>query len=374
MLYANFKKVGRSTYSHSQQGLTGKPFLPISVSEQGPTNLRALAAIAPDLRTLCLYIVQTFVEAFSVPWAEVRITRTAHSKAFALRWTATERSLPRRLTSTITLPLGSKTELIGTLRLAQAGRMTRAHRVAIANLAEEATGCIRNALRTDMSVHSAVNPDRLQLAAEIHHGIGHYLANAIMRLQLCQQHLVDNPTRAEELLRTSLTCAQVAMDAVRTTIRSLGNANAHAPQFAEILHSTVDRLKIMTTAQFHLDIDLVRPLPPAIVPGIAAVACEALTNAVKHADAQNISLKLINSDEHVMLHVIDDGKGFEDERQLPPSDHWSGFGLSLMRDQVHYLGGTFQIQSIPAQGTQVLVQINNRQDASSFQELTNALM
>jgi len=252
--------------------------------------------------------------------------------------------------------------------------MTRAHRVAIANLAEEATSCIRNALRADMTDHSAVIPDRLQLAAEIHHGIGQYLANAIMRLQLCQQHLVGNPTRAEELLRTSLTCAQVAMDAVRRTIRSLGIANVHAPQFAEILHSAVDRLKIMTTAQFHLDIDLVRPLPPAMVPGIAAVACEALTNAVKHADAQNIFLKLINNDEHVMLRVIDDGKGFEGERQLLASDLWSGFGLSLMRDQVHYLGGTFQIQSIPAQGTQVMVQINNRQDASSFQELTNALM
>jgi signal transduction histidine kinase len=252
--------------------------------------------------------------------------------------------------------------------------MKRAQRVAAANLADEATECIRNALRTDMTIHSTVIPDRLQLAAEIHHGIGHYLANAIMRLQLCQQHLVGNPTRAEELLRTSLTCAQVAMDAVRTTIRSLGSANAQTPQFTEILHLAVDRLKIMTTAQFHLDIDLVRPLPPAMVPGIAAVACEALTNAVKHADAQNIFLKLVCSDEHVMLRVIDDGKGFEEERQLLPNDRWSGFGLSLMRDQVHYLGGTFRIQSIPAQGTQVMVKINNRQEALSFQKRTNALM
>lgn len=365
MFSGDFSKSRRTTHSLTDKRLA---VIPLSDKlEEGRRRLRASAETSPELRPFCLVIAQTIVETFNARWAEVRLNHVPQGQPFALRWATPTQPRPQRSAHTMTAPIGANGQVLGKIQVARQGRMTRAQRHAFASLAEEATRGIYRAFGTTATLPMS-KPERLQLAAELHHGVGHYVANAIMRLQLCQQHMLNDPARAEDLLRTSLTCAQVAMDTVRTAIRSLTDSAPNPAPFTTVLHTTVERLKIMTAAQFHLDIDLVHPLPPAIVPGIAAVACEALTNAVKHAQAQNIFLKLAHRDESVTLRVIDDGKGFDDE--VRPRHHWSGFGLSLMQDQVRSLGGTFQLQSVLAQGTRVMVQIHTSQDAASSLQLT----
>lgn len=68
---------------------------------------------------------------------------------------------------------------------------------------------------------TAASAERLRLAAQIHHGVAQYVVNALTRLYLTQRYLTENPARAQEFLHNSLTCMQMAMDAVRATIYSL---------------------------------------------------------------------------------------------------------------------------------------------------------
>jgi signal transduction histidine kinase len=73
------------------------------------------------------------------------------------------------------------------------------------------------------------------------------------------------------------------------------------------------------------------------------VVAEALTNATKHASAQQISVVLAAHDGRLEITVTDDGTGTQ------PTG--PGFGLRSLQDRVAALDGTVTLQSIPHQGT-----------------------
>jgi signal transduction histidine kinase len=91
-------------------------------------------------------------------------------------------------------------------------------------------------------------------------------------------------------------------------------------------------------------------LEPVLETALYRVAQEALTNAAKHADAQNVWVNLTRQDGSIRLRVRDDGRGFEGSvSPLPGSaDH---VGLATMRERVGALGGSFSLTSVSGGGT-----------------------
>ncbi|MEA2434823.1 MAG: hypothetical protein QOG54_2280 [Actinomycetota bacterium] len=82
------------------------------------------------------------------------------------------------------------------------------------------------------------------------------------------------------------------------------------------------------------------------------VAQEALVNTAKHAGAQSVHLKIESAGSgDIRLTVNDDGVGFDVEGTVVPDDH---FGLMSMRERVRMIGGTFNVTSVPGDGTSVI--------------------
>lgn len=75
------------------------------------------------------------------------------------------------------------------------------------------------------------------------------------------------------------------------------------------------------------------------------VAQEGLTNAIKHAHAERVVVKVIERAREIVLTVTDDGRGFE------PQTVRHGFGLGGIRERAELLGGSVAIESEPARGT-----------------------
>jgi len=78
------------------------------------------------------------------------------------------------------------------------------------------------------------------------------------------------------------------------------------------------------------------------------VTQEALQNVVKHSGARTAIVYLTQAQQHIRLHVADDGKGFAGS-----SNSGVGLGLLSMRERVHMAGGRIVIRSVPGQGTRV---------------------
>ena len=87
--------------------------------------------------------------------------------------------------------------------------------------------------------------------------------------------------------------------------------------------------------------------PPAVETTVYRLAQEALTNAVKHAGAARVMVRVVEADGRIDIEVRDDGAGFDPEASV------EGFGLVGMRERVSLAGGTFTVRSAPGTGTLV---------------------
>jgi signal transduction histidine kinase len=94
-----------------------------------------------------------------------------------------------------------------------------------------------------------------------------------------------------------------------------------------------------------------RALPPEVALNLLRIGQEALTNAVKHARAKRITMKLTFLDEQVELSVEDDGEGFEQAAVVQRR----GFGLLGIRERSDRIGGQLRIDSRLSAGTRVAV-------------------
>ena len=87
------------------------------------------------------------------------------------------------------------------------------------------------------------------------------------------------------------------------------------------------------------------------------VAQGALSNVAKHAAAHSVNVVMTRDDDHVVLSVEDDGRGFDMTSLRKRRDVYSGLGLIGMRERSEMLGGTFSITSEPGHGTRIRVRI-----------------
>jgi signal transduction histidine kinase len=83
------------------------------------------------------------------------------------------------------------------------------------------------------------------------------------------------------------------------------------------------------------------------------IAQEALNNALKHAAASTVTVRIASNDECVELEVVDDGKGFNPDTVL----NKGGMGMISMRERTERMGGALSVESAPGEGTSIRVQV-----------------
>jgi signal transduction histidine kinase len=86
------------------------------------------------------------------------------------------------------------------------------------------------------------------------------------------------------------------------------------------------------------------------------VAQEALTNVGRHACASNVKVTISRQGKIVRMEVADDGRSFKAEQTLPTRGV-KHLGLLCMRERVEMIGGVFEIESSPGNGTKIIASI-----------------
>jgi two-component system, NarL family, sensor histidine kinase DegS len=86
------------------------------------------------------------------------------------------------------------------------------------------------------------------------------------------------------------------------------------------------------------------------------IAQESLTNIARHAQATSADVKIQKLDGAVRMKIIDNGKGFREERGLRATMS-RRLGLLGMKERLEMVGGKFAIESVTGKGTTVIAQI-----------------
>ncbi|WP_372762741.1 sensor histidine kinase [Pseudoalteromonas sp.] len=192
--------------------------------------------------------------------------------------------------------------------------------------------------------------ERKQIARELHDGVGQLLTALINQLQQLQKGDANiGLDESIELARQALSDTRVISRLMRPRILDdLGLVPAlewlvrimSEPGKAKVeLHHQVDTLLESDTQTLAF-----------------RVVQEALTNAIKHAQAELITVNVIATDSLLMIKIKDDGIGM----QLTTAESSQGFGLGAMRDRVVAFGGQLTINTQPQQGCEIKVLVTGK--------------
>jgi two-component system, NarL family, sensor kinase len=201
--------------------------------------------------------------------------------------------------------------------------------------------------------------ERNRLAREIHDTIAQDLAAIAFQLEAAEALLAQRaePERVQRSVTAALDLARKGLDEARRSVLDL----RAAPLEGRTLPAALAALAAEADTEnppavvFEAGATAVS-LPPAVEVGLYRIAQEALQNALRHAVAARVLLRLEVQPDRVRLTIEDDGKGFAIGK-ADTGNAASRFGLVGMRERARLLGGSFLIESSPGAGTRVTAEV-----------------
>jgi len=228
-------------------------------------------------------------------------------------------------------------------------------------LAEQLSLAVQLARLTEHAARAAAQEERERLAREIHDSLGQAFTAILLQLRSAEATLGDEPDLActaigqvRELARDGLADTRRAVDALR-------------PQTLDRfdLATALRRAVVQATLGTPMDVQCslrgdVYALPIDTATQLLRIAQEAISNTLKYADAQRLTIELTFEPEQTQLRVRDDGRGFEVEQAAAAG----GFGLLSMRARAVAIDAELTITSAQGQGTSLLVALPRNTGAS----------
>ena len=187
--------------------------------------------------------------------------------------------------------------------------------------------------RQDYEVELATLAERARIAREIHDNVGHQLTRASLQTEALRVVHASEPGVAADFADVKGTIDE-ALQLVRASVHAL---NDNAADLSVQLERIVEGAHSDGGPQIELEV-LAEHAPANIVNCFAAVLREALSNTMRHAHAQNVTVRCMEHPSFYQLIVTDDGAGGV---QASSRGAVGGMGLGSMRERVEALGGTF---------------------------------
>jgi signal transduction histidine kinase len=193
----------------------------------------------------------------------------------------------------------------------------------------------------------AADAERVRMASELHDGLAQELAYLCADLEQTARRTPGEPHLSE--LAES---ADRALTEARFAIAEFSRTDD--VRLDRVLADVAGDLGRRHHRQIELDVDEVA-VDSRIAYELARVGKEAMSNAVRHASADRIVVRLSFVSGEIEMSVTDDGRGFTPGTTDALS---SGFGMRSMQERVKRMDGRFTLAAGPSRrGTKVLVAI-----------------
>jgi signal transduction histidine kinase len=265
-------------------------------------------------------------------------------------------SLGVRLLLTVPMVLGSETVGWICVRSSHGDPREMESKLHLAEaLAGQATLAVQMARLGEQARDAAILGERNRIARDIHDTLAQGFTGVVVNLEAASRTLKkDNVALAQEHIEHARALAKSCLDEARLSVRALRPDALRNADFVQALQEQVDRMQASgTQARFEL-VGERRALPREAEAELLRIAQECITNALKHARAQTVDVRLEFDVDAVTLAVADDGVGFD------PNAHHDGFGLLGMRERAGRIGARLAVTSAPGRGSQVRTRLTSR--------------
>jgi signal transduction histidine kinase len=262
------------------------------------------------------------------------------------------------MASFLGVPILSRGGIIGAFYLTDKVGMdefTDDDRRLIEMFAAHAAIAIENARLYERSRELSVVEERNRLARELHDSVSQKLFGLVLTAGAAGTLVERDPDAARAQLERLQELAREAIAELRSIIFELRPPELDREGLAPTLHKHVEVLRRLHEPEIELDADGAPRLDPAAEAEVLRIAQEALQNALRHAAAGHIGVRLTAGDGGgLVLVVADDGAGFD---PTAPDVRSRRLGLTSMEERARALGGTLEISSERGAGTTLRLEV-----------------
>jgi len=224
-------------------------------------------------------------------------------------------------------------------------------------LAAHAAIAITNARLYERSRELSILSERNRLALELHDVVSQKLFSLNLTAEAAATLLDRDPTAARAQLDRLRELARETLEELRSLILGLRPADLQRDGLEGALRKEIAMLRLIHGVDVELHAEGSGSDGGARDLEVLRIANEALHNAVRHAGAAQVVVRLDASDTMLVVEVIDDGVGFDPDRVELRSRH---LGLTSMEERARELGGRIEIRSAPGAGTSVRLELATR--------------
>lgn len=191
--------------------------------------------------------------------------------------------------------------------------------------------------------YRAVAEERASIARDLHDTLAQGYSGITLQLEAAQQMIERDPERAETLLNGALQLVRHSRDESHLSIDILRSLSRDS-RLDVLIGRSVQKFQLACESQIEVS---VTGTPPMLsyhqVNNLFRIVQEGLANAVTHARALHIAVRIDYRKDSVQVEVADDGRGFEPSKVPGPED--GHFGLVGMRERCDAINAKLELQS-----------------------------
>jgi signal transduction histidine kinase len=291
-------------------------------------------------------VARAVADAFGVRFVGVEVERGGGERLIA--------SYGERPDETRRLPIAYRGEPVGHLVLPARGlrsRLSVRDERLLGDLVRQAATAARTSRLAEELQASrgrlvvAREEERRRIRRDLHDGLGPALGGAVFQLESARLLVDRDPDRARTQITSVRGQLQEIVADVRRLVHDLRPPALDDRGLVGALSQHAERISAAGPATTVEAADL-GTLPAAVEVAAYRIVGEALTNVVRHADAERCTVRLRVTDDALVVEVRDDGRGITEHVE-------AGVGLLSLRERAAELGGQTEVSCPPEGGTLV---------------------
>jgi len=232
----------------------------------------------------------------------------------------------------------------------------RLRRLVQQNLILEAKVAERTSTLRKTAREAAILEERNRIAQDLHDNLAQGLAGIVVQIDAAKRVLNDSPSDARQHLEDASNQARDSLEETRRSVRALHPLLLERSDLYQALSKLTQQLANGAPVKVECNLKgKPRTLSKEVELNLLRIAQEAISNALKHSNAQEIGIHLMFGPEQIELRVQDNGNGFKSPKWKTDQDQ--GLGLAGMQSRAEKIGGCLAIRSQNGKGTEILIQV-----------------
>jgi signal transduction histidine kinase len=255
------------------------------------------------------------------------------------------------------VPIVARDGVIGAFYLTEkegAAEFSLADQELIELLASHAAIAVTNARLHAQSRELSVISERNRLALELHDVVSQKLYSLVLTAEAAATLLDRDADGARAQVGKLQEIAKQALDELRSLIFELRPPDLVQDGLCGALRKHVEVLRRVQSVGIDMEGDLQLDPDPERDAEVFRIAQEAMQNALRHAQASRVVVRIGGEDGRLRLDVLDDGVGFDPQAADVRSRR---LGLTSMEERAQRIGGRLDIRSVKGEGTAVRLDV-----------------